>query len=163
MAFYSVWMVWTRRTLDVWRLGITRRFDEWEGQLVLMWKYWSWETIATNTDIFPVMIDDIFLDQTIVPERTHPYRHNGRFKIQKNVQPKASNQPGAQPMGSTPTPPKRPGRPGGGGLTQHFPKAKATAALSENQGPKVFDEFRRAAEKQAFLGRHPPKGYGGQR
>ena len=74
------------------------------------------------------MIDDIFLDQTIVPERTHP-----------NVNP------------------------GGGGLTQHFPKAKATAALSENQGPKVFDEFRRAAEKQAFLGRHPPKGYGGQR
>ena len=40
-------------------------------------------------------LDDILLDQSTVPERTQPYRHNGRFKIQKNVQLKASNQPGA--------------------------------------------------------------------
>jgi hypothetical protein len=36
----------------------------------------------------------------------------------------------------------------------------ATGALSENPEPKLFDEFRRPAEKPAFFGTHPPEGYG---
>ena len=48
----------------------------------------------------------------------------------------------------------------GGGLAHYFPRTVATGALSENPEPKLFDEFRRPAEKPAFFGTHPPEGYG---
>ena len=59
-------------------------------------------------------------------------------------------------MGSTPAPPNV--GTSGGAPTQYFPNAEATGALSENPEPKLFDEFRRPAEKPAFFGTHPPEG-----
>ena len=163
-------MVWTRRNLDVWRLGITWRFDEWEGQLVLMWKYWSWETIATNTDIFMHVAEyfslgDILLDQSTVPERTQPYRHNGRFKIQKNVQLKASNQPGAQPMGSIRLPSKR------GNLrwwahlifSNIFQKQRLQVLYLKIQSQRYLMSFNDQQKNQPFSGHILQRDMGGQR
>ena len=54
---------------------------------------------------------------------------------QENAQLKASNQPAAQPMGSTPTPPNA--GTSGGGLAQYFPRTQATGgALSGHPEPK---------------------------
>ena len=170
IEFYSIWIVWTRRNLDVWRLGITWRCDEWEEQRVLMWKYWSWETIATNNDIFMHVAEyfslgGILLDQTIVPDRTQPYRHHGRFKIQKNVQLKASNQPGAQPMGSIRLPSKR------GNLrwwahlifSNIFQKQRLQVLYLKIQSQRYLMSFNDQQKNQPFSGHILQRDMGGQR